>query len=100
MDLGEGQMAATVTEGGAFDQREERPVGKGLLRDPQLTPLSGLISWGTADLLCQSDTDRVPRERRQQQIESEVTRQVAVQTTQNAHIKDTTLSALRGARTL
>ena len=94
MDLGEGQMAAAiVAEGGAFDQREERQVGKGLLRDAQLTPLPGLIGIGTADLLCQSDTDRVPRERRQQQIESEVTRQIAVQTTQNAHGKATTLPA-------
>ena len=53
----------TVAQRGALDQGKKRQIRKRLLSDTQLPPLPGLIRRGATDLLRQSDTYRVTRQR-------------------------------------
>src|SRR6185369_2825548 len=78
--FGEGEIATTaVTECRALDQRKERQIGEGLLSDAQLAPLPRLVRVRAPYLLRQPYTHRVARERRQQEIQGKVTREIAVQ---------------------
>jgi len=84
--LREGEIPLpVVTQHGTLDQGEQRQVGPGLLSNAQLTPLWRFIHRRTTDLLCKYNTHRVARKDRQQTVQRQATRQVASQTTQNAH---------------